>query len=537
MNDSRNKELFLELRNRTIIKRTRTECKSPNPEVELSPNKTSTPNQSKSIEEIRGSIQATSQLLREVTNLIDKNTSVQNLTSLIPVSLDQSESRSKSKSTMAYNKEMADLMATNIPKFELSSTSSNNALALRTFIKSCENVLKLFDEEDEQSITEFFKLIRFRLGYDVEERITIEKFENLEQLESHLRSICHLKLNKGKLLNEIRQEKQGNDEDVSHFVERLRKLIAQGRSEYPKDREFENEAIHTLKNSIKNEFISFKLMDSDANKFEDLAEIAINRDCEIRQRNYKTRNTESSSDLINKLIQKIETLETKQTASIQHIRQEPRFRPTFGNRNRNFSRSPQRFNYYCQNCKRTGHTDKECRSKNFNQAQSNYNPNRSFNESNRFRQTQQAYRGNYNYQSNGYQNNPRQFSNSNQPFYNGESQENRRTPRQSSSSNQPFYNGESQESQRTPSYNNQTNPSQRTSSNLCVRCKKAGHSASDCYEIICSVCKQTGHSNVQCPQSTNQRRVHFMDSTCTCTVIPNVPNVCNHQAENNQGNE
>lgn len=284
----------------------------------------------------------------------------------------------------AYNKEMADLMATNIPKFELNS-SSNPALDLRSFIKACENVLNLFPEDDERAKEEFFKLIRFRLGYNVQERLTMDKFESLNGLETHLRSVCHLKLNKGKLLNEIRHEKQHNNEDVSHFVERLRKLIAQGRSEYTNDKEFEREAIHSLKNSVKNELISIKLLDSTTDKFEELAEIAIKRDSELHQRSYKATKSESSEsqDLIKELIQKIQNLEAKQTASIQHIRQEPRFiRNNDKNRYNGPSRSPQRPQSYCSFCRRPGHDISECRSKNQNFHRGNYNNKEPFLRSN-----------------------------------------------------------------------------------------------------------------------------------------------------------
>lgn len=74
-----------------------------------------------------------------------------------------------------YNKDMAELMSKNIPKFELNS-KINPALELRSFLKSCENVLKLFPDQ-EQHRKEFFNLIKFRLGYDVQERITKDKFD------------------------------------------------------------------------------------------------------------------------------------------------------------------------------------------------------------------------------------------------------------------------------------------------------------------------------------------------------------------------
>lgn len=155
-------------------------------------------------------------------------------------------------------------MTANIPKFEL-KPNSNQALELRTFLKSCENVLHLYDMENNQDLAEFFKLITFRLGYNVQERITKSNFASLKDFESHLRTICHIKLNKGKLLAEIRNEHQ-----------RPRKLIAQGRSEYPTDNEFESEAKKTLKNNVKNELISIKLIDSNVQRFEELAEIALN---------------------------------------------------------------------------------------------------------------------------------------------------------------------------------------------------------------------------------------------------------------------
>lgn len=301
---------FIKLRNRNIPK-----LVPPTKKIETStPIKKSPPN----LENLRHSVQESTKFLRELSNNVDNNLS--SLESVI-------SSKMTCQPTTIYNKELADLMATNIPKFNLNS-GNNPALGLRSFIKSCENVLNLFDPDDEDVVTEFFKLIKFRLGYDVQERLTIEQFDDIQSLENHLRSVCHLKLNKGKLLSEIRHEKQHFNEDVSNFVERLRKLIAQGRSEYPKDKEFEKEAIHTLKNSVKNELISIKLMDSDSNKFEELAELAINRDSDLHQRAYRTSkpNDSVSQDLVNELLQKIKKLEEKQTATIQHIRQEQKFK-------------------------------------------------------------------------------------------------------------------------------------------------------------------------------------------------------------------
>lgn len=267
-------------------------------------NRTSSPNPSSQerIEKIRSSIRETGTFIKELADLVDENTSAQNCTSLFASYSDLSIS-SIMVPRPTYNKEMVDLMSTNIPKFEI-DTSANPALDLRSFIKACENVLSLFDEAHHP---EFFNVIKFRVGYSVQERITKENFQNLKDLEGHLRSICHIKLNKAKLLNEIRNERQHNNEDVSHFVERLRKLIAQGRSEYTNDKEFEREASHTLKNSVKNELISIKLMDSTAETFEELAETAINRDSELHQRSYKSlksENLDSQEKLISKLIKK-----------------------------------------------------------------------------------------------------------------------------------------------------------------------------------------------------------------------------------------
>lgn len=364
----------------------------------------------------------------------------------------------------AFNKDMAELMTANIPKFEL-NIESNAALDLRAFLKSCKNVLSLFGDNDQDIRNEFFRLIKFRLGYNVLERITKENFADLQDLETHLRTVCHIKLNKGNLLAEIRNEKQHNNEDVSHFVERLRKLIAQGRAEYANNGDFEVEAVRTLKNSIKNELISIKLMDSNAQNFEELAELAINRDSELNQRAHKITNKpedKQTSELLQTLLQKIKLLEESKEVTVQHIRQENRFRSNSPNNNYNFkrseSKSPVRNNKLCHYCKKPGHFISECRRR----SQFNQNPPQATNYGN--------------YQTTGISNNQNPIN-----------------PR---SQHQGFP------------------PPVR-----CVRCNQEGHKSTHCYAIICSNCKQIGHAYTQCQQSTTTRRVHFLDSeeTCTCS--------------------
>lgn len=501
---------------------------------EILTQQTSTPVQSPSsrLHALRKSIQQATQFYKELSDRVDSNTSDINLTTLFPDIEEQPITFMMDQTPPPfYNKEMADLMATNIPKFDLSS-NTNPALGLRSFIRSCENVLSLFRNDDEQSKAEFFKLIKFRLGYDVQERITVEKFENIQELEAHLRSICHLKLNKGKLLNEIRHERQHNNEDVSHFVERLRKLIAQGRSEYPNDQEFEREAVHTLKNSVKNEFISIKLMDSTTNRFEDLAEIAINRDSDLHQRSYKISKTESPSSqhLIEELLQKIKNLEAKQTANIQHIRQEPRFK-THPNQFNNPSRAPRMCNY----CKRVGHNINECRTKRRNENnQQNYNYPR---------------KDNYNYNPN-----PPRFRNSEIPNYspnrNMNLSRNYQSPNFSQNSNERSfyrnpqrdnsqnYNSRNRYSQDIHPNNMQRNSNPERTAATCLRCNKYGHKSNNCYEVICSICKQLEHSQNQCPQNTAFRRVHLSNcENCDESHHNNQQQRQNAQIQTNQGNE
>lgn len=498
-------ENFYELRSRRVelseIHPAR-RAQNPEPENIEYPNRTSTPNLDPRFDGISKSIQDTSKFFQDFSGVIDKNLSVQNISSLFDLSATMEEPRAP-----IYNKELADLMANNIPKFELNS-SNNPALELRSFINACENVLNLFPDNDNTKI-EFFKLIKFRLGYNVQERITQDNFENTKDLETHLRSICHIKLNKGKLLNEIRHERQHHNEDVSHFVERLRKLIAQGRSEYARDTEFEREAIHTLKHSVKNELISIKLMDSVTDKFEELAEIAINRDSELHQRSYNTSKTDStaSQDLINELIQKIKNLEAKQPVTVQHIRHEPNFRTQNPNRFVAGNNLPQRSVLFCNYCKRRGHEINECRSKN-SSINRNYNNHRSsgYNNSNLSR-NQQTRRNFGTQNTNNSQNRNispnRRYSS---PVF---SQGNHHRPHEDNYRNynsSQHGNHSLQPNQRNEMQNQQNGPI------ICIRCNEQGHKSNNCYEIICRTCKQIGHSYEQCPQSTNQRRVHFLNS-------------------------
>lgn len=468
---------FLELRNRSVL-RTRPTDNSTFSLTSGYPNRTSTPEQSPQVENIRRSIQETSNFLRSISEQVSNGNFIPNLTSLFD-DISEISSISQNMNQSAYNKEMAEIMATNIPKFELNS-NTNLALELRSFIKACENVLKLFEtEEDESYKREFFRLITFRLGYNVQERITKNKFENLKDLENHLRSICHIKLDKGKLLNEIRHERQRYNENVSDFIERLRKLIAQGRSEYNNDREFEREAIHTLKNSIKNELISIKLMDSNSDKFEELAEIALNRDIELHQRSYNTKHIAESNkqqETINELIQKIKDLEAKQAATINNLRRE-----------QNRSKSPIKFNnsyqerdhLFCSYCKRKGHLIKDCRQKRNQNQFSNQNPQNKF-----YNRNQATYRpafSSQNYQNQKYRNNsPSRFNNT--------------------------FNNHPANSFRRVHFENPSN-NYKSQNLTCLRCNKRGHKSNNCYELICSICKNMGHIHTECKQNS-YRRVH-----------------------------
>lgn len=510
MNDTG--EHFIELRSRKVQKENKPVTTQQYCE------KTSTPLSSPQprVEQLRKSIQEAGSYFRELSNIIDQ--------SAPGTSFLENRNQSISKvMTQTYNKELADLMATNIPKFDLDS-SSNPALELRSFIRACENVLNLFNLTDEEDNAEFFKLIRFRLGYNVQERITQDKFKDLQDLEAHLRSICHLKLNKGKLLREIRHERQHPNEDVSSFVERLRKLIAQGRSEYSNDKEFEREAIHTLKNAIRNELISIKLLDSNTNNFEELAEIAINRDSELHQRSYNVSKSENlasqdvvnnlfqkikkleatqnennhrrannaSQDLLNDLIQKMKNLEAKQTASIQNIRYEPRFR--FRSPNRFYTPHKQQQSPFCNYCKRSGHHIEECRTKARNDKSNNH---RSFPRSNAYNNQQRP----GNYISSG--NRPHTDYGYKQPENPFKQPSNHNTNRNDT----PNYN----RPQQSYGHSSQNNYDTRNESVTCVRCKQQGHKSNNCYEIICSVCKEIGHAHTQCKQNSTSRRVHFLN--------------------------
>lgn len=504
-------ESYIELRSRRVNKHS-IPVKSPTTSI----TRTSTPvhSLSPSLENISRSIQESTRFYKELSNRVDRADriiSVQNFSTLFPSLVDPSiHFIMEPPHPPVYNKEIADLMATNIPKFELDS-STNPALELRAFIKSCENVLNLFPDNEEAN-EEFFKLIKFRLGYNVQERVTIDKFESLQDLETHLRSVCHLKLNKGKLLSEIRHERQLHNEDVSHFVERLRKLIAQGRSEYSNDKEFEREAIHTLKNSVKSELISIKLMDSKANKFEELAEIAINRDLELHQRSYNITKPEKnvSQDLINDLIQKIKNLEAKQTANIQHIRQESRFntnppKNTYNGSSRLIQRSP-----YCGYCQRSGHDISECRSKNRNN-QRNFDHTNFKNSNNRQNYYPQS--GN-NLRSRSYS--PVFVPRNDYQRYNfARNSQNQHSPQQDYRNAGYSRNHSSNFNENYQERNDQryTNQHFRNNPITCVRCNQSGHKSNSCYEIICSICKQFGHTHSQCQQSSNHRRVQFIECT------------------------
>lgn len=520
-------ENFTHLRNRKVPRHI-------SPPRNRRPKATSTPQHSPqiSIDNIRQSIRETTDFLRNLSNQVDQNLSAPNLTSLF-TNLELSINHLMDpQARTIYNKEMADLMSANIPKFELHS-SANPALNLRSFIKACENVLSLLPQDNNEANEEFFKLIKFRLGYDVLERITIDKFENIKDLETHLRSICHIKLNKGKLLNQIRHERQDVNEDVSHFVERLRKLIAQGRSEYTNDKEFEREAMHTLKNAVKNELISIKLMDSNTDKFEELAEIAINRDSELHQRSYNVSKGESkaSQEIIKELMQRIKDLESNKTANIQHIRQVPTFRTTSPNNYNTRFRQTSQSNSYCNYCKRPGHSINECRSKMRNTILPNsYN---NFQQPRNY--SRQNYTQNPNFQPDNFSRN-----NSTRPFANYRPQYN------NSQHYTTRHNSPTRPTQHNPNHfiprNNSPVPrdfNHKINTNTpitCLRCNKDGHRSNNCFEIICSICKQLGHSHSQCRQNTATRRVHFINCETCEESAP-----CNHQLPINdvqlQGNE
>lgn len=441
---------------------------------------------------------------------------------------EQQENRTPENMALAgtpYNKDMAELMTRNIPKFEL-NTTVNSALELRSFLKACENILNLFPNQDETK-KEFFKLIKFRLGYDVQERITKQEFADLKDLENHLRSICHIKLNKSKLITQIRNERQNSKEDVSHFVERLRKLIAQGRSEYPDDKEFENEAIRTLKTSIKNDLISIKLMDSNSEKFEELAEIALTRDSDLHQRNANNQPNTENSDLIKELIEKIKNLEANQTASVQHIRQESRF--TSPGRFRSQSKSPQRSNMICTYCKKPGHGISECFKRNGkNQVdQKPVNP-----ASNDQYEQIRAYNNglppplhypNYsgNHRSPSFK--EQEFQNRNLNYFCPPPTPNYSMPNMAGTPQnyQQFYpnyfnqnpqplNLNYQAHSIGPSPQNYREQHAPKDNNLmtCMRCNQVGHKSTNCFAIMCSACKQVGHSFKECPNE--KRRVHFL---------------------------
>lgn len=402
-------------------------------------------------QQLRKSINDTTHLIQELNSLLDDN---------MPLPQEPS-----------YNKDMAELMSKNIPKFELSS-NTNAAMQLRSFLKACENILSLFPDLP-QVKKEFFNLIKFRLGYDVQERVTKKEFTTLKELEDHLRSICHIKLNREQLLTKIRNERQNHIEDVSTFVERLRKLIAQGRSEYPDDKEFGKEAIRTLKQGVKNELIGIKLLDCSSNEFDELADIAITRDSELNQRNNNKKNDISSSnDLISELLEKMKALEAGQNATVQHIR-ETRYRPNSPNRFRSPSRSPNRSEKNCHLCKKPGHFMADCyKRKNFT-AQDHQND-RSQNVM--WQQQVSPYTDNQHYN----QKFPNQYF----------------VP--------PNFN-----------YNTQFHHEMLSQQNFpgrfiqnCIRCSQPGHQANNCYALLCSLCKQTGHTSQDCKQQV--RRVQFL---------------------------
>lgn len=515
MSESNNN--FIQLRSRTIEK--------PNSETQnIYPRASSPIEKPRSqlvLENINKSIRESTQFYKELSNRVDKSIAAQNCSTLFSNLSDPAISYIMTNApATVYNKDIAELMATNIPKFDL-SPDTNPALELRSFIKSCENVLSLFDPDDDENIEEFFKLIKFRLGYNVQERLTIDKFENMQDLETHLRSVCHLKLNKGKLLSEIRHERQNHNEDVSHFVERLRKLIAQGRSEYTNDKEFEKEAIHTLKNSVRNELISIKLMDSKTNKFEELAEIAINRDSELNQRAYNTSKTENreNQELINKLMQKIKDLELKQSASIHHIRQEPRLKSIPMNKYNVPSRTPQRSNLICAYCKKSGHHINDCRKRNRN-LQNNFSYTNNYDTTNKYKNVSHNL-------------NHRNYQPTQNQDYRAKNQENMRP-------SENYY----QNQYRPPNnykFRNQSteiNPVQDNRIITCVRCNQPGHKSNNCFEIMCSNCRGIGHSNNQCIQNSTTRRVHFTNcEQCNHSPIPIIEEASYNPYKPDQGNE
>ena len=270
--------------------------------------------------------------------------------------------RNTSAIMSTFNKELIELMNNNIQKFEL-NTESNVAIELRAFIKSCENlfdIIGITNAEDEtvkaQKIKDFFKLIKIRLGYNVQERMTEHSFKNLKEFENHLRTVCNIRQNRDKLLHEIRHEYQKADESVSKFAERLRKLIAQGRSEHPDDKEFEKEAAKTLRFKVRNELVSIKLMDCDKKPFEELAEIAIQREISLTQR----LKSENNSEMIDNLLRKIKSLESKiqsQEATVQTIRFE-------ANKQSVQTRKPYSTDL-CNYCKKPGHFIKDCNKKRY----------------------------------------------------------------------------------------------------------------------------------------------------------------------------
>lgn len=453
----------------------RSYAKAQHPEIaETEPAASSTPTQLHSrASSISSSIKDTTELLQSLSlsasenlQLLEKNIPVQNLSSLFGSTSDLSDNFEPSARKMAFNKELAEIMTTHIPKFEL-STNTNPAIQLRSFIRACKNVLDLY-ATDNQAIKDFFKLIKFRLGYNVQERITKSDINNLQDFEDHIRSICHIKLNKGKLLSEIRHERQQENEDVSHFVERLRKLIAQGRSEYASDQEFEKEAIRTLKNSVRNELISIKLLDSVTKNFEELAEIAIDRDMDLHQRDYsRSQSTNISQKTLNELLEKIKNLESKQIASIQHVQHSSRLRSNSPFRNRIPTRSPQNYRF-CNYCKKPGHEINDCR---------------------RRHNMQETKRNNHYHMNNKF---PQNYSNHRQE-YNDRKPVNTNFQR----NNSPF--------RKNISSNNVV------ISNKCYRCNEEGHKSNNCFAVICSTCRRIGHTNIQCPES-NTRRVHFYEN-------------------------
>lgn len=286
-------------------------------------------------------------------------------------------------------------------------------------------------------------------------------------------------------MNQIRNEQQYAHEDVSHFVERLRKLIAQGRSEYPNDKKFETEAIRTLRNSVRNELISVKLMDSKVGRFEELADIAITRDSDLHERIYKAKSENSSTkDILSELLEKIKTMEMSQTATIQHIR-ESNYRSRSPSRfHRSPSRSPQRYDVICYYCRKPGHVMAEC-FKRFLKVQNDGKASGLYSQEFQNSIKPQGIPQEHDYQ---YANSISKGSQPPQSPYTYHDYQNKKSN---------FSNFEQQDFQDTKQLS-------------CVRCFQVGHKARDCYAILCSNCKQIGHSYKDCPQ--NKRRVHFV--TC-----------------------